>query len=97
MALFSDSDEQSNSGMGWTGFKIVGDNIDRNVRPSYQRVYQQTQSLHHFHAMAVQDRVDLSVSSTSTIPTQPVDPDSLLLTSEDVCHLKEDFRVLLSR
>ena len=39
-------------------FKIVADNIDKNVRPSYQRINRQTVSLHYVHALAVYDRID---------------------------------------
>jgi len=31
------------------GFVIVGDNIDKNVRPSFQRVDRKTESWHCFH------------------------------------------------
>ncbi len=44
----------------WPGFKIVGDNIDKNVRPSYQRLDRQTQSLCYFHSYAVRNNLDLS-------------------------------------
>ena len=30
---------------------IVGDNVDKNVHPSLQRLMQQTKSLLHFHSM----------------------------------------------
>jgi len=39
----------------WNGFKIVGDNIDKNVRPSFQRAQHQTKSLHYFNSYAVRD------------------------------------------
>ena len=42
------------------GFAIVGYNIDKNVRPSYQREDRKTQSLHYFHSHAVKYRVDIS-------------------------------------
>ena len=45
----------------WTGFKIVGDNIDKNFRPTYQRHDNKTISLHAFHMYALcserQDRL----------------------------------------
>lgn len=44
----------------WVSFKIVGDNIDKNVQPRFMRVDAPTRSLHYFHAYAVKDRVDLS-------------------------------------
>ena len=39
------------------GFKIVGDNVDKNVNPTYQRPEMQRQSFHHFHIHAVWDSV----------------------------------------
>ena len=41
-------------------FKIVGDNVDKNVKKRYLRVDQQNASLHFFHAFAVRDRIDFS-------------------------------------
>ena len=31
------------------GNKLVGDNVDKNVKPSFQRLEMRGQSLHHFH------------------------------------------------
>ncbi len=42
-----------------TTFKIVGDNIDKNVKPRDMRSDYQTRSLHYFHAYAVRDRLNL--------------------------------------
>ena len=42
------------------GFKIVGDNIDKNVNPRYMRCDRQTRSLHFFNSCAILDRIDLS-------------------------------------
>ena len=44
----------------WHGFKLVGDNIDKNVRASYQCIFHTTQSLHYFHSYAVLDSIDFS-------------------------------------
>lgn len=39
-------------------FKLVGDNIDKNVRPRYLRSsIHRTESLHYFHSYAVRDRI----------------------------------------
>ena len=54
-----DANPDSNA-QAWRGFKIVGDNIDKTIRPRRQRYDQQTKSLHYFNIMAVQDRIDLS-------------------------------------
>ena len=55
--LDSTLDNKSELEMRWQGFKIVGDNIDKNIRPSMQRLTHQTRSLHNFHSYAVKDRV----------------------------------------
>ena len=39
----------------WTGFKIVGDNLDKNIHPSFSRSDNATRSLHYFHYYAVLD------------------------------------------
>ena len=44
----------------WCGFKIVGDNVDKNVRASFQRWDRGTVSLHHFHSFALRDCIDFS-------------------------------------
>ena len=81
----------------WTGFKIVGDNIDKNVRPSNQRVDHQTRSYHYFHSFAVLDRIDLSISSNRAPNTFNLTIDDFLINSHDIMQLERDFEVLLSR
>ncbi len=41
-------------------FKIVGDNVDKNVTPRYLRINHRVKSLHYYHSFAVQDRIDVS-------------------------------------
>ena len=41
----------------------MGDNIDKNIRPSLQRFDNKTNSLHYFHYYAILDRLDLSACS----------------------------------
>ena len=45
----SDSDLAPQEDMPWFGYKFVGDNIDKSVKPSHQHHEQRGQSLHHFH------------------------------------------------
>ena len=85
------------SGGNWCGFKLVGDNIDKNIRPSYQRSDLQTKSLHHFHAYAVLDRVDLSEFSNITPERPKVDSSTLLPTTSDLHLLQRDAEILVSR
>ena len=81
----------------WNGFKIVGDNIDKNIRPSYQRCDRQTASLHYFHACAVGDRIDFS-SLPNIRPTSVlIDPTDLLPKAADIDALKDKFQILVSR
>ena len=75
---------------------IVGDNLDKNFRPSHQREDRQTKSLHIFHSYAVKNRVD--VSSLSDEPASAViSPELFLLTKGDVSKVLEEFKVLISR
>ena len=41
-------------------FKLVGDNLDKSVRPRDMRIECQTQALHYFHMYVVRDCVNLA-------------------------------------
>ena len=45
---------------GLNTFKLVSDNINKEVQPHEMRSDYQSRSLHYFHTYAVKDRVDLS-------------------------------------
>ena len=47
---------QTQSNTIWTGFKVVGDNLGKNIHPSFSRLNTKTKSLHYFHYYAVLDR-----------------------------------------
>lgn len=81
----------------WKGFKLVGDNIDKNVRASYQRIGRTTRSLHYFHTYAVLDRVDFSGLSDEPLPPSIVDPLSFLPSDRDKNVVERDMIVLMSR
>ena len=81
-------------------FKLVGDNIDKNVKPRYMRSDNQTKSLHYFHVYAVADRVDTSQSSNQTTiiwDPQGVNLQVLLPSIDDEMIMKENFSTLISR
>lgn len=80
----------------WCGFKIVGDNVDKNVRPSLQRLTHQTQSLHHFHSYAVKDRVNFGAASDVS-KSQPVDSSSFVMTKQDWEQFQKHCCVIISR
>lgn len=62
----------------WSGFKIVGDNLDKTVKPRHMRSDHQNVSLHYFHSIAVKDRIDFS-----NLPDTP--PAKLIYTFLEVC------------
>ena len=80
----------------WKGFKLVGDNVDKNVRWSFQRVNYGTRSFHHFHAYAVLDRVDFSGLSDLP-PTGVIDVNQLLPSDDDSVSLKKMLATLVTR
>ncbi len=78
----------------WTGFKIIGDNLDKNVHPNFMRLSSQTKSLHFFHAYAALDRIDFSGLSEST-PIGVINVEKACLTSEDeLLQIMADFYTL---
>ena len=81
----------------WTGFSIIGDNIDKNVNPSFQRLHYSTQSLHYFHSYACLDRIDFSnlddLSSFGVINVRK----ACLTSDSEMLQLKNNFYVLVSR
>lgn len=81
----------------WFGYKFVGDNIDKNLKPSFQRAEQRGLSLHQFHGYAVRDRINFSKLSDE--PPAHVDPDPLILmpSSDHLSAFKDELNVLISR
>ena len=69
----------------WFGFKIVGDNIDKMIKPRYMRSDRKNQSLHYFHMYAVRDRINLSDSCENQRPAPKNPPLEELLPSPDDC------------
>ena len=86
-------------GSKWQGFKVVGDNIDKNVRRRHQTLERTTKSLHYFNTYAVADRVDFSGLSESRPEVSLTDQlaDSLLPTEHDLQQLLLHFEVHVSR
>lgn len=81
----------------WAGYKFVGDNIDKNVKPRFQRQENRGMSLHHFHGYAIRDRLDLS-SFSNQRPTYSCPDTAMLLPSASDMHLlKDDFSTLIAR
>ena len=105
-ANHSESDSDSSSSLESDGlstqcvtYKLVGDNIDKNVRPREMRSDCQTRSLHYFHTYAVRDRVDMSQFSNDVhIPdVSSIDLKQLLPTPTDEDKLRDNFAILVGR
>ena len=48
------------------GYWIVGDNINKHIHKRHQRLDRRTQSIHYFHAYAVENHIDVSEYSDKT-------------------------------
>ena len=91
-------DVQSTMASSWSGFKIVGDNVDYNIHASFQRSDDTAQrSFHQFHAIAVKDRVDFSALSDSAPVLSSADYDlkSLLPSEADIDIIKDEMSILM--
>ena len=83
----------------WCGFKCVGDNIDKNVKPRYMRTDTKTRSLHFFNAYAVQDRVNCSNLDCSNVSASGthLDVSKIYPNDDDWYQLTQNCTILLSR
>lgn len=82
----------------WQGFKIVGDNIDKTVHHRYQRMGDETISLHYFNAYAVKDRINFSTLSNETKNLPSPLPLHILLPSEgDLKEMNHNLGILVMR
>jgi hypothetical protein len=78
------------------GYKVVIDNIDKNVKPRDMRIDSQTKSLHYVQLYGVKDRVDFS--SLSNIPKAgEMCLYDILPSTEDYQKLKENLSILVAR
>ena len=82
-----------------TTYKIVGDNIDKNIKPRDMRSDHQTKSLHYFHLYAVRDRIDLSkYEDNPSLPDiAPINTDQLLPSEEEAQNLRSHFAMNIAR
>ena len=84
------------------GFKLVGDNLDINIKSRFMRMEGSgNKSLHFFHSYAVLNKVDFSNLPDFHLPTCLNSPKkralSLLPSADDDRLLRQDFMVLISR
>ena len=81
------------------GFKLVGDNLDKTVKPRDMRIDHTSQSLHYFNVYAVLDRVDFRSMScdTKAIEVEKVDSSIFLPSTTDMEEMINNFTVIVSR
>jgi L1 cell adhesion molecule like protein len=82
-----------------TTFKLVGDNIDKTVKPRHEMSQDHTKSLHYFDSFAVLDRHAVShLEDTSSLPdTDNIDTNILIPTKEDNDAIIENMTILMGR
>ena len=82
-------------------FKIVGDNIDKHIKPRYMRTGHKGKSLHYFHSFAVHNRINVDNFSTERAPSCLPSPNyvakSLLPTTSDDDVVVQNVKILFSR
>ena len=78
------------------GYVLVMDNIDLNVRRSFQRVDRLTQSYHFCHAYAVRNRINTSVLYDGP-PSGVLSYDAILPSEDDLKRVTDYFKVIVSR
>ena len=79
-------------------YKLVGDNIDREVCPRDMRSDYQTRSLHYFHTYAVKDRVDLSsISDLAVCHETCINIEAILPSIADMKEIRKNIGVLFAR
>ena len=79
-----------------TTFKIVGDNIDKDIKPRHMRSDYQTRSLHYFHSYAVRDCLNLdSYDDSASAPDQSLE--LLLPSPDDKQVIRHNMAILIAR
>ena len=80
----SDLEVVKNNVLQSTGYKIVGDNIDKNIRVSFQLIDHQTKSVRYFHTFAAKDQINFSNLAKSVPHDIKVNLTTLLPRSTDL-------------
>ena len=98
----SPQENAHNAGNQFTQYKLVFDNINKNVTPRFQTIESPTVLLNYVNMFAIRDRVkSCELSRVSRRPPSDISKENvskaILPSVEDDCHLKENFSVLVSR
>ena len=63
--------------MAWDGYKLVGDNLEKTIKPRYMTMTCQSQLMHYFNTYAIKDRINLSGTDFSGFHNG-LDPDIIV-------------------
>jgi len=90
--------EESQTDEGEFDYKCVIDNIDKNVKPSFERHEHKGQSLHYVHGYAVKCRVSrFGLSKKPITSNNTLDINLMLPSISDLQSLKDDCVILVTR
>lgn len=80
-------------------YKLVGDNIDKNIKPQDMRLDHQTKSLHYFHVYSVRDRIDLTEydDQEPSPDISSISIDSVLPSANDDSALRTNYSILIAQ
>ena len=85
--------------LGYVSYVLVGDNVDKTIRPRHMSMEHQSQSLHYFQCYAALDRVDFRhlpndspIGKVSELPMS-----SFLPNLADCSALRENYAILIGR
>lgn len=78
---------------------VVGDNIDKNIKPRDMKSDHQMKSLHYFHLYVVRDHIDLSKyeDNPSLLDIASINTEQLLPSEEDAQILRSNFAMHIAR
>lgn len=96
MSQYSDNSDEDTS--QWCGFRLVGDNIDKTIKPRDMWLDHQSKQLHYFQVYAVKDRINFRHLENRARLINPVELDlNLFLPSaEDAVTLSANYQVLIN-
>lgn len=85
--------------MFFPSFKVIGDNINKSVKPTEMTMDAQTQSLDYFNLYAVRDRVSMAgLDDSASLPSlSSCNVEDVLPTKQDFDGLYSNFAYLIAR
>ena len=82
----------------WLGYKLVADNVDKNIRPRYQTTERQTKSEHMVHVLGIRGRINLRHISDKAPPLPKyLSLNDFLLQQADLKDIMDNFATYVAR